>query len=167
MKTFAKWLLVGSCAAMVMGFAYWASAAGDAPKAVEGKAADTKAVDSKAAEGKADTPVVIGKSGKKYHVEGCKQLNDDVTKLTLGEATVKGYTPCGSCKPPVLTVYVTKSGKSYHNDGCASLASSKTAMTFADAIAQGYEPCKKCNPPAMPKEDTTATDKTDKKTDKK
>ena len=30
-------------------------------------------------------------------------------------------------------------------------------------IAQKYEPCKKCNPPAMPKDDTKAADKTDKK----
>jgi hypothetical protein len=164
MKAAMKWTLMAACVSVVLGAAYLVYAADDTTKAPAAVKVEAQVV------GKADTQVVIGKAGKKYHVDGCKQLNDTATKIALGEAVVKGYTPCGSCNPPVLMVYVTKSGKSYHNDGCGALTDSKTAIPFVDAVAKGYAPCKKCNPPAMPAADTGAASGKDaekKATDKK
>ena len=44
--------------------------------------------------------VYVTKSGKKYHIENCRYVNQNSHSLELSEAAEKGYTPCSVCKPP-------------------------------------------------------------------
>ena len=41
----------------------------------------------------------VTKSGKKYHVDGCRYLGKSKVKISLAEAKQKGYAPCSVCKP--------------------------------------------------------------------
>ncbi len=46
--------------------------------------------------------VVITPTGSKYHYPGCRHVNSSTaTTLTLEEAKSMGYTPCGTCHPPM------------------------------------------------------------------
>lgn len=47
-----------------------------------------------------DVTVYITKSGKKYHLDGCKFLAKSKIPISLSEAKAKGYTPCSVCNPP-------------------------------------------------------------------
>jgi hypothetical protein len=49
----------------------------------------------------ASTPVLITRTGQRYHREGCRTLRNGGIPSTLGEAS-KGYTVCRVCKPSVL-----------------------------------------------------------------
>jgi hypothetical protein len=49
-----------------------------------------------------DTVVYITKTGERYHIESCSSLRNSKIAITLGEAVVKRYEPCGRCNPPVL-----------------------------------------------------------------
>lgn len=45
--------------------------------------------------------VVITPTGSKYHYPGCRHVNSSTsTTLTLEEAKIRGYSPCGTCNPP-------------------------------------------------------------------
>lgn len=44
--------------------------------------------------------VYITATGDKYHLEGCRYLDESKTAITLEEAKAKGYKPSGVCKPP-------------------------------------------------------------------
>lgn len=44
--------------------------------------------------------VYITKTGKKYHVDGCRSLAKSKIPISLEEAKARGYTPCSICKPP-------------------------------------------------------------------
>jgi hypothetical protein len=48
------------------------------------------------------TPVLITRTGTKYHREGCRTLRNGGIPSTLGEAS-RRYGPCAVCKPPGLT----------------------------------------------------------------
>lgn len=43
--------------------------------------------------------VYVTKSGKKFHREDCTALSKSKIPLLFEEASKKGYTPCGLCKP--------------------------------------------------------------------
>jgi endonuclease YncB( thermonuclease family) len=63
-----------------------------APAAVEQKAV-------RPAAGKASGVVFITSTGRKYHREGCRELDASKKPITRGLAEVQGYTPCSKCKP--------------------------------------------------------------------
>ena len=44
--------------------------------------------------------VYITKTGKKYHLDGCRSLSHSKIKTTLKEAKANGYTACKVCHPP-------------------------------------------------------------------
>jgi len=44
--------------------------------------------------------VHITKTGKKYHLAGCRYLSHSDITVTLKEAKERGLTPCLVCKPP-------------------------------------------------------------------
>ena len=43
--------------------------------------------------------VYVTKTGKKYHKETCRYLNNSSIELSLADAIEKGYTACSVCKP--------------------------------------------------------------------
>jgi len=45
--------------------------------------------------------VYITRSGKKYHLDGCRYLTASKTAISLKDAQNQGYTPCKVCHPPV------------------------------------------------------------------
>ncbi|MDR3540915.1 MAG: ComEC/Rec2 family competence protein [Desulfosporosinus sp.] len=47
-----------------------------------------------------DVTVFITKTGKKYHIDGCRSLSKSKIPISLSEAQSKGYTPCSICNPP-------------------------------------------------------------------
>jgi hypothetical protein len=49
----------------------------------------------------ASTPVLVTRTGQKYHRAGCRTLGTGGIPSTLGEASKK-FGPCGICAPPVL-----------------------------------------------------------------
>lgn len=46
--------------------------------------------------------VCITRTGAKYHRETCHYLKYSSFKVSLKEATTRGYTPCSVCKPGTL-----------------------------------------------------------------
>jgi hypothetical protein len=57
--------------------------------------------DSAAAEPTEATKVLLGKSGSRYHLKGCKYLKGGAGKeITIGDAMRKGFAPCNACKAP-------------------------------------------------------------------
>ena len=46
-----------------------------------------------------ETQIFITKSGKKYHLDGCRWLKSRIPS-TISEAVSKGLTPCKVCQPP-------------------------------------------------------------------
>jgi hypothetical protein len=47
-----------------------------------------------------DAKIFIDEKEKKYHSEGCEDINKNCKKATLNKAKEKGYTPCSKCNPP-------------------------------------------------------------------
>ena len=45
-----------------------------------------------------DSTVFVTRTGKKYHLDGCRSLSRSRIPITLAEARKK-YGPCGSCRP--------------------------------------------------------------------
>ena len=45
-----------------------------------------------------DSTVFVTRTGKKYHLDGCRGLSRSRIPITLAEARLK-YGPCGSCRP--------------------------------------------------------------------
>lgn len=45
--------------------------------------------------------VYITDTGKKYHIKGCRALDDSQYPISLEDAINSGYSPCGICGPPV------------------------------------------------------------------
>lgn len=44
--------------------------------------------------------VFVTASGQKYHIRTCRTISEsDITKTTLGEAEIAGYSPCSICIP--------------------------------------------------------------------
>jgi len=43
--------------------------------------------------------VYVTKSGKKFHIEGCKSLSQSKIEKDYNVAVNEGYTACASCKP--------------------------------------------------------------------
>ncbi|HEU4333665.1 MAG TPA: thermonuclease family protein [Candidatus Eisenbacteria bacterium] len=48
-----------------------------------------------------ETVVYVTRTGKKYHVEGCRSLARSMIPISLAEAVLR-YGPCGICSPPTL-----------------------------------------------------------------
>lgn len=48
-----------------------------------------------------ETVVYVTRSGKKYHVEGCRSLARSMIPISLSEAVLR-FGPCGICSPPTL-----------------------------------------------------------------
>jgi micrococcal nuclease len=44
--------------------------------------------------------VHITKTGKKYHMAGCRYLKDSDIPIDLATAKAEGYTACSVCNPP-------------------------------------------------------------------
>ena len=44
--------------------------------------------------------VYVTRTGKKYHLEGCRSLSKSKIPIELSKA-VATYGPCGICKPPI------------------------------------------------------------------
>lgn len=44
--------------------------------------------------------VYITRTGKKYHVSGCRYLRQSKIKTNLAQAKADGYKPCKVCDPP-------------------------------------------------------------------
>ncbi|MDK2816209.1 MAG: competence protein ComEC [Moorella sp. (in: firmicutes)] len=47
-----------------------------------------------------DITVYITRTGKKYHLDGCRYLAKSKIPISLSEAKARGYTPCSICGPP-------------------------------------------------------------------
>ncbi|WP_338826309.1 hypothetical protein MTBGP_11170 [Moorella thermoacetica] len=47
-----------------------------------------------------DITVYITRTGKKYHLDGCRYLAKSKIPISLSEAKAMGYTPCSVCGPP-------------------------------------------------------------------
>lgn len=54
----------------------------------------------------AATPVMVSRTGTKYHRAGCRTLRNGGIPTTLGEASTR-YGPCSICRPSVLSATVT------------------------------------------------------------
>ncbi len=54
----------------------------------------------------ASIPVMVTRTGTKYHRTGCRTLRNGGIPTTLGEASTR-YGPCSICRPPVLSASVT------------------------------------------------------------
>src|SRR5438093_9355007 len=50
-----------------------------------------------------DQTVYVTRTGKKYHVAGCRYLRSSQIPMKLKDAVNAGYTPCSVCKPPTLS----------------------------------------------------------------
>lgn len=46
--------------------------------------------------------VYITRTGKKYHLSGCRYLSKSSIPISLKDAVSRGYTPCSVCNPPRL-----------------------------------------------------------------
>jgi hypothetical protein len=44
--------------------------------------------------------VYITRTGKKYHMDGCRYLSQSKIPTSLKAAKANGYTPCKVCRPP-------------------------------------------------------------------
>ena len=49
-----------------------------------------------------ETQIFITRTGKKYHLDGCRYLKSKIPS-TLSEAVSKGLGPCGGCRPPTAS----------------------------------------------------------------
>ena len=54
---------------------------------------------------KSETQIYITKSGKKYHLDGCRWLKSKIP-ATITEANSKGLSPCKVCSPPSQTTII-------------------------------------------------------------
>lgn len=70
-----------------------AVAAGEASAAVDRQDSSSATSDT--------TTVYVTKTGKKYHLDGCRFLARSKIPMTLASAAAR-YTPCSVCKPPSL-----------------------------------------------------------------
>jgi hypothetical protein len=52
---------------------------------------------------KGDQTVYVTKTGRKYHVAGCRYLSRSQYPMKLKDAVNAGYTPCSVCNPPTLS----------------------------------------------------------------
>ena len=50
-----------------------------------------------------DQTVYVTRTGKKYHVAGCRYLRSSQIAMNLKDAVNAGYTPCSVCRPPTLS----------------------------------------------------------------
>jgi len=50
-----------------------------------------------------DQTVYVTRTGKKYHVAGCRYLRSSQIAMKLKDAVNAGYTPCSVCRPPTLS----------------------------------------------------------------
>lgn len=44
--------------------------------------------------------VYVTKTGKKYHLDGCRYLSNSKIPMSLSDANAAGYGPCSVCRPP-------------------------------------------------------------------
>jgi len=49
---------------------------------------------------KKEVTVYVTRTGKKYHVDGCRYLRQSRIPVALKDAKAQGYTPCAVCRPP-------------------------------------------------------------------
>ena len=74
--------------------------------------------------------VYITKSGKKYHIENCRYLNNSSIEIDLSDAASKGYTPCKVCKPPSSGNFNPSGGQeSFDNDNSYIVTEEKVQCT--------------------------------------
>ena len=48
--------------------------------------------------------VYVTATGARYHLDGCSSLSLTRISVTIQDAVLSGYTPCGICRPPAFTV---------------------------------------------------------------
>jgi hypothetical protein len=48
--------------------------------------------------------VYVTNTGKKYHQDGCRYLNQSKIKTNVTVAKAKGYDACKVCKPPIAMI---------------------------------------------------------------
>lgn len=111
---------------------------------------------------------VLNTNSKTFHDPDCGSAskisasNKDYYTGTAEELVVKGYEPCGSCKPyeapepeptpeptPTPTqsetmVWIPSSGSKFHSNPSCSNMKNPSEVTKAQAEAKGYTACKKC-----------------------
>ena len=49
---------------------------------------------------KKDVTVYVTRTGKRYHLAGCKSLSKSNIPMSVKDAKARGYTPCRICHPP-------------------------------------------------------------------
>ena len=96
-------------------------------------------------------PVHVTRTGKAYHLAGCRYLDASDFVESRSDALAQGMTPCSVCfqvpaKTKVEMVHVAKTGKVFHKDGCQYLKNTKEEMIEprSEAIRQGLKPCSVC-----------------------
>ena len=107
--------------------------------------------------------LVASKSGDKYHNVACGiakniKVENQVCFNYPEEASAKGYTPCGVCKPIEHTKVVgSKASDKYHLPTCGIVKNIKPENILSfnspeDAAKAGLtSPCGVCKPPAVPR----------------
>lgn len=87
-------------------------------------------------------------SGKKYHLETCRMVNNVSSRLTISEAIQKGLEPCKICKPPAQANSFKRSQKSGKGQAktvqCRGITKSGTRCKHMTSIGNGY--CFQHNP---------------------
>ena len=90
-------------------------------------------------------------TGKKYHLESCRTVNNVSKKLKLREAHELGLTACKICKPPTEIVarnnFVSESNKAKGESGtvqCKGKTKAGNRCKHKTSIANGY--CFQHNP---------------------
>jgi hypothetical protein len=73
-----------------------------ATPALEGARDSSEATVASGDSAEAATPVMVTRTGTKYHRVGCRTLRNGGIASTLGEAS-KRYGPCAVCRPPVFS----------------------------------------------------------------
>jgi hypothetical protein len=59
----------------------------------------------------AEQTVYVTRTGKKYHVAGCRYLRSSQREMNLKDAVAAGYTPCSVCNPPRLSAVGQESNR--------------------------------------------------------
>lgn len=85
-------------------------------------------------------------SGKKYHLESCRMVNNVSSEITLAEASALGLEPCRICRPKPLLIQ----GSNHKAKGvnrtvqCSGITKKGTRCRRMTSIANGY--CFQHNP---------------------
>ncbi len=85
-------------------------------------------------------------SGKKYHLESCRIVNNVSSEITLAEAAALGLEPCKICRPepPLIQGSNHKAKGENKTVQCKGITKKGTRCRHMTSIANGY--CFQHNP---------------------